>query len=146
MKTTREFLAAVRVARGLTSDYQLARALGITTAAVSQLQAQKAFLGETTALKVAVILGIDPAHVLATVAAERARDGEVKKAWQRAAAATAALVLVQLALLCDWGIAPAVQAVKAAVITHGNIHYTHVAALVLVLVAGLALKARRSRP
>jgi transcriptional regulator with XRE-family HTH domain len=82
----------------LTSDYQLAKFLGVRQQTVSNYRNRKSGLDETMALKIADALGVDPAHVLTCVAAERAKDAAVKKAWQRAAAATAAAVLIALAL------------------------------------------------
>lgn len=97
MRTTLEFLDAVRAKHGLTSDYQLAKFLGVRQSTISNYRNRNGGLDERMALKVAAALDLDAAHVLACVAAERTPDAEVKKAWQRAAAATAAVILSALA-------------------------------------------------
>jgi len=98
MKTTVEFLDAVKARHQLTSDYQLAKFLGVRQQTISNYRNRKSGLDEVMAIKVADALALDRAHVLANIAAERTKDEAARKAWQRAAAATAAfLVAVGLA-------------------------------------------------
>lgn len=61
MHTTTDFLDEVKDRLNLPSDYALAGALGVTRAAVSKLRNGKDSLGDTTALKVAELLDVDPA-------------------------------------------------------------------------------------
>lgn len=98
MRTTVEFLDAVKARHQLTSDYQLARFLGVRQQTISSYRRGNSRLDEGMAIKVADALELDHAHVLATIAAERAKTDPIKKAWQRAAAATAAVVLAVLAV------------------------------------------------
>lgn len=101
VETTIQFLDAVRVRHGLTSDYQLAKLLGVNKAAVSLLRQRKTRLGELTAMRVAALLDLSPGYVLACVAAERTKSADVRRAWRelagRAAAIAAVAVLVGLA-------------------------------------------------
>lgn len=85
MKTTVEFLDAVRVKRGLTSDNQLAIFLGCTRQAISGYRYKRTFLDDEIAMRVADTLDIDPAFVLACVHAERERNLEVRAVWERIA-------------------------------------------------------------
>lgn len=82
MKTTIEFLDAVKAARGLTSDYQLAIDLDCSRQMVSRYRSGKDLLSEEMACKIASILQIESGFVLACVAAERSKMPEAKKAWE----------------------------------------------------------------
>lgn len=81
MRSTLEFLDAVKARHSLTSDYSLAPILGVTKQEVSKLRNSKAFLGDQTAIQVAKLLEIDPAEVLSAVHAERAKTPAEKAAW-----------------------------------------------------------------
>lgn len=82
METTLHFLDAVKARHGLKSDYSLAPLLGITRSAVSKFRSGKDFFGDSTAIRVAELLEIDPAIVLASVHAERAKSEAEKTAWR----------------------------------------------------------------
>ena len=86
MKTTIEFIDAVKSRSGVASDYALAPVLGITRAQVSKFRNRKDFLGDSTAMKVGKLLQIDPAYVVACAHAERAREDAEKSLWQGLAA------------------------------------------------------------
>ena len=97
MKTTVEFLDAVKARHGLTSDYALARLLGVVPSAIYGYRAGRSHLDEGICLTVAKALDVAPGYVLACVAAERAKRTEVARAWRelaKQAAGVAALVLV----------------------------------------------------
>ena len=96
MRTTLEFLDAVKRRHQLTSDYQLARFLGVRQQTISSYRRGNSRLDEVMAIKVADALSMDRAHVLACIAAERAKSEQARKAWERAAAATAAVVVAVL--------------------------------------------------
>lgn len=91
--TTTEYLDALRARLALSSDYQLAAALRVTRAAVSRYRTGGAHFDEDIALRVAHLLTIDPARVLADVAAERARTPEARTAWRRIANSLAVVPL-----------------------------------------------------
>lgn len=82
MKTTLEFLDAVKAKHGLTSDYQLSKLLECTHSAISNYRAGKSRLDEETACKVADLLGIEAGFVLSCIAAERSKNTKVKAAWE----------------------------------------------------------------
>ncbi|MBD2941312.1 DUF3693 domain-containing protein [Burkholderia pseudomallei] len=84
MKTTVEYLDAIKVRLDLPSDYAVAKALGLTRAAVSKQRLGHSVFDDTTALRVAEILGVDPMEVISAANAERARDEETRRLWERA--------------------------------------------------------------
>jgi Phage related protein/Helix-turn-helix len=82
MKTTVQFLDAVKAKHNLPSDYALAKILGITRSGVSKFRVGKDYLGEDTAIKVAELLDLDPGYVMVCIASERAKNPQVKAAWK----------------------------------------------------------------
>lgn len=90
MKTTNEFLDAVKVRHGLESDYALAKALGVGTSVIGNYRVGRSHLNNTMAAKVAELLALDPLEVIAAAEierAERAKDEKAKGFWMRYAAA-----------------------------------------------------------
>ena len=106
MRTTVQLLNAVKERHQVTSDYRLAQLLGCMPSAVYGYRAGRSRLDESMCLKVAELLQESPGAILAEVAAERAKRPDIKKAWQRAAAAlaTAATVLIFMGFLPVAGI------------------------------------------
>jgi transcriptional regulator with XRE-family HTH domain len=102
MRTTRDWLAAVKAKHGMTSDYQLSKALHVTRSAVSKAQSGRQYMDDSTAIRVAELLEIDPLEVISSVNAERAKEPRERELWERAAAAfrgtASALFLSALAL------------------------------------------------
>jgi predicted transcriptional regulator len=96
MKTTLEFISDLKTKTGLDSDYAIAKHLGITKTALSQYRLGKSFLGDQTAMKVAEMLEIDPAYVVACVHAERTKHAAEKKLWERIATLTAGIAATLL--------------------------------------------------
>ena len=81
MKTTIEYIDAVKAKTGAASDYAVAPILGITRSAVSRYRNGHDFFSDEMALKVASILDIDPGLVVAAVHAERAKNDQEKAVW-----------------------------------------------------------------
>ena len=127
MRTTVEYLDALRARHNLPSDYALSKLLNLTRSAVSSYRTGRTYFDDETAMRVAELLDLDPAHVLSIIAAERTKSEKVKKAWQRAAAATAALALaaVQVALTGSDGGALNLLAYLAALPFNSSIHYAN---------------------
>lgn len=86
MRTTVEFIDALKARNGVPSDYALAKVLGVTQQTVSRWRVGKDFLGDSTAITVGKLLQIDPAYILACSHAERARQEPEKAIWQGLAA------------------------------------------------------------
>lgn len=86
MMNTQELLSAVKASQGITSDYRLARFLGVTDNTVGNWQHGRRRPDDDTAIRLCELAGIDPAPVLAALAAERASTPEARRAWEGIAA------------------------------------------------------------
>ena len=82
MQTTNAFLDAVKAKTGVPSDYAIAKILGVTQQTVSRYRVKKDFLGDSTAIRVAGILEIDAAIVIACAHAERAKSEQEREVWE----------------------------------------------------------------
>lgn len=97
---TVEFLDAMKARRGLTSDYQLFKALGWKQTTLSSYRCGRTAMSGPHALKVADELGLPHAYVVACMQAERENNRDVARVWQsiaehfRGAAASVLLALV----------------------------------------------------
>lgn len=63
--TTLEYLDAVKAAYNITSDYQLAKKLGISTTRISNYRTGRSVMEDDLAVKVAYLLDKNPLTVLA---------------------------------------------------------------------------------
>lgn len=81
MKTV-DYLKQVKRRLGIESDYALAKALGVTRGTVSNLQLGKNTMSDETAMKVADILELQRALVLADMHAEREKNPELQAVWR----------------------------------------------------------------
>lgn len=73
---TADFLNDIQAAYGLTSDYQLAKKLGVTPQSIANYRHGRSFFSDEVALKVAHLLELDPLMILACANADRyARQG-----------------------------------------------------------------------
>ena len=61
---------------------------------ISMLRNGESYFGDETARRVAEIIGIDPAYVIACANAERARDPQIKSVWLRMAGSFAAVAAI----------------------------------------------------
>lgn len=102
MENSADFERAIRARYSITSDYQLSKLLHVTTSAVSaRKRGHSKTFGEETGQRIAELLGLEPAYVLACLAAERAKRPDVRATWERIAATltrTAAAFLLGIAL------------------------------------------------
>lgn len=81
MKDTNQYLDAIKAKHGLTSDYQLAKLMGIRQSTISGYRAGRSHFDDLMALKVAELLGIQPIEVIAAANVARAKTTEVRKVW-----------------------------------------------------------------
>ncbi|CAE6822245.1 helix-turn-helix domain-containing protein [Paraburkholderia nemoris] len=81
MKTTVEYLDAVKAKLDLPSDYAAAKALGVTRAAVSRYRNGIGTFDDLTAARVADVLGIEPIEVIAATNYERSTDERARAVW-----------------------------------------------------------------
>lgn len=82
MKTTIEFLDELKARKGGISDYAVAKILGVTQQTISKYRVGKDYLGDSTAIRVAQLLEIDPAIIIASVHAERSKSEQEKAVWR----------------------------------------------------------------
>lgn len=94
MKTTVQYLDALKAKTGAGSDYALAPKLGVTRAAISNYRNGRSFFDDEMCLKVASLLEIKPFIVMADIHAERAKTEPEKSAWRAASEAFAKLVTI----------------------------------------------------
>ncbi len=109
MKKTLDYIEAIKARykpdAGELSDYRVSKLLGIKPQSVSVYRTKGGTLDDTTALKVAELLDLDPAEVLANMHAERAKDEKVRKIWEALAEHLhSAAAGVMLAILATMGI------------------------------------------
>jgi len=102
MKTT-DYLDTLKARHHLPSDYALAKMLDITRSAVSKYRNNKANFDDTTALKVASLLKLDPMIVISDMNVERSKTPEARAVWQdlhkRLTSTAAALLLAFVVVL-----------------------------------------------
>lgn len=114
MRTT-DYLAAVRAKVGARSDYALIPVLGITRQTMTNYRQGRTGFDDRIALRVAELLEIDPARILADMQAERATSEQVRAIWQRIASGIAAALAVGAFGLSAVAVpAPSQAATKAA--------------------------------
>ncbi|CAI8692867.1 MULTISPECIES: helix-turn-helix domain-containing protein [Burkholderia] len=84
MKTTGEWLDALKERLNLPSDYALAKELGVTRQAVSSWRNGHKTFTEEMCLQIAEKLDVSPFEVLATVKIEWIKDADRRAVWTRA--------------------------------------------------------------
>lgn len=93
METTKQLYQAAKAASGAKSDYEFAKVLGVTRAAVSKYVNGKSTFDDAHAATIAGILDREPGEVAALCAAERSKDAKTRSMWLRVAAVLAAIGL-----------------------------------------------------
>lgn len=84
METMNDFVDLIRKRKPNMRDAELARTIGVTRQAISQMKSGRSkHFSDETAYNIAEVLGLDPAYVLLCLAAERSPDQRVKHTWQR---------------------------------------------------------------
>lgn len=81
MKTTLEYIDAVKIKLDLPSDYALAKALCVTRGGISSYRTGRSYLDDLTAVRVAEILGINPMEVIAAANLERSKSEDARRVW-----------------------------------------------------------------
>lgn len=116
MKTI-DYLEAVRGLTETGSDYAVAKSLGISRQKISGYMNKGITMGPDVCERVAQLLGIPLAAVLADMEAERAKRTPVKEAWEKAAELlrqSAAVLLLGLFGVASMGTRPADAALQHA--------------------------------
>lgn len=73
-----EWIDRAKKASGISSDYGIAKLLGIHRATVSNYRANSRFLDEEIAIKIANVVGLKPEAVLIDQLAERTKDPDTR--------------------------------------------------------------------
>ena len=120
MKTTIEFLDECKRLLDIERDTDLARALGVTKSQISQFRHGANCFGDESARRVAEVLGIDPAYVIACAYAQRSHNPQIKQVWVRVAQAFATL---GISAGVSVGVAPTSS--ESALHNVPSIHYTN---------------------
>jgi hypothetical protein len=94
MKTVIDYLDDLN--RKLGSDYKIAKAINSDTSAISMIR-KRGQMSDETALKIGMLLEIEPSEVLIAAAIARSK-GDVKAAWLNVSHKLGATVLILLAL------------------------------------------------
>lgn len=96
---THDYMAALKSALHISSDYALAKALGVAQQTTSRWSQGKGTIDDNLAPRVAEILGLSAEQVLFDLHAERERSPELRAIWTKAARsfAHAACALVSVA-------------------------------------------------
>lgn len=119
MLTTSQLLDAAKSASGITSEYRLCRTVGASDQTLRNWRLGRSVPDEKHAATLAEMAGLDVGYVLASMAAERAKDEGLKAAWaglaKRLEGIAAALIL---AILANLG---AVSVDRGALASTGNV-------------------------
>lgn len=95
MLTTQTLLDAAKHAQGITSEYRLARVLGISDNALYNYRHGRT-PDDSRALRLSELAGIDPGYTLVCMAVERAKDDASRAALTASAALLAEMLGVKL--------------------------------------------------
>lgn len=107
MLTTRSLLAAAKAARGIPSNYRLARALDVPERTVQRWSSGVSRPDDGHAAQLAELAGLDAGEVVASIRAERAEPGQMRDLWASVAARLhSAAMAVFLALFVGIGGGP----------------------------------------
>ena len=79
----KEWIDAAKKKSGISSDYAIAKRLGMTQSAVSNIRNSESTLSDEYAVEVARVLGIDPLHVIIDQHRERTTNECAREAWER---------------------------------------------------------------
>ena len=84
-KTTIHLLDRLATHLGHASDYRIARELGVSRASVSKWRVGKTGMSDDMAVRVAEVVGEDPAYVLALIHGEATENAAVRRVYWRIA-------------------------------------------------------------
>ena len=87
--TTTDLVDAVKEAKSIASDYELAKRLGLKPQTISNYRHGRSQMSEETAVAIAAMIGRPAAPILVQLAAERAKTPEVARIWKDVAKALA---------------------------------------------------------
>lgn len=83
MKTTADYLDALRVRLAVPSDYALAEKLDMSKQHIHKFRKMHGSFSEEMSLRVADILEIDPAEIILAMHYQREKNAAAKQVWER---------------------------------------------------------------
>lgn len=101
---TNEYLDTAKEKLGGISDYELAKRLEITRGFVALIRSGQRSLPNHAAFKLAIMLELDPAQVLADIESQREKNPKRKAFWTGFLSRAASLLLVSTLALASIGI------------------------------------------
>jgi transcriptional regulator with XRE-family HTH domain len=113
MKTTGEYLDAVKAHLDLPSDYATAKALGVTPSAVSKYRLGRSQPDDLVCARIAEILDIEPMEVIAATHFERSTEPRAKALWEGIWGKAAGAIALNL-IVCAVGVSVAPTSKAAA--------------------------------
>lgn len=99
MERTIDFIERLRASNDGATDYRLAKILDISKSSMVKYTKHQGSMSDSVAKRVAIELDIDPAYVVSCVAAEKCKDSETVKIWERISSQFAASVLLAMPLM-----------------------------------------------
>lgn len=143
LKTTADFLDALKVRCGLPSDYAIAQLLGVTRQQVSHWRRGAQGFSDLIAVQVAELLELDPMVVIAARNAERAKRTDERQVWEgvlRKLAGAAIGLVLGAWLLAGGDQAGVIATVAAAPIDGPALHIMRICVALALAAAFLALR------
>lgn len=122
MKSTVQYLDAVRERLGLPSDYATAKALGVTRAAVSSYRTGRTIPDDLVCARIADALGVEPMEVIAAINYQRAKSEDARQLWESIWGKAAGAIALSLTLFAvGLSVAPTSKAAESG---NGMVHCT----------------------
>jgi len=114
MKSTVQYLDAVRERLDLPSDYATAKALGVTRAAVSKYRLGHSLPDDLVCAKIAEILGVETLEVIAAINYQRSKSDDARALWESIWGKAAGAIALNL-IVCAVGVsvAPSTKAMAS---------------------------------
>lgn len=106
MKTAADFLDALRQKHGLTSDYQVAKLLGLKPQQISTYRTGKHTFDDSMAATVAALLDVEPGYVAACMSAQRAQSDDARRMWEKVARKVGAGAALAVLVACTYALSP----------------------------------------
>jgi transcriptional regulator with XRE-family HTH domain len=123
MKTAADFLDDLRAKHRLTSDYQVAKLLGMERQQVARYRKARSTFDDTTAARIAEFLEIDAAYVAACMNAQRAQTEKARAMWEKAAKVLGSTAAAVLVFACALALAPDSLTAGAAAFVVNDVYY-----------------------
>lgn len=114
MKSTEQYLDEVKTRLELPSDYAIAKALGVTRAAVSSYRTGRSMPDDLVCARIADVLGVEPMEVIAAINYQRSKSDDARHLWEGIWGKAAGAIALSLTV-CAVGlsVAPSTKAAES---------------------------------